>query len=240
MNLRATVPADGRQMVLFSVNLLLAVVLLTGCGTTKTSDPARTATEQLLLSTATDHALATANLKIFANRKVFVDAANFDSYDAKYVVGSIRDVLSRAGALLEDSMTNSDIIVEARSGALSTDSSDSLFGIPSLGVPVPLAGTLQTPQVGIYVAHRQESYAKIALLAFTQQSRSHVYSSGPLEGKSLDQHSRFLFVGWHRTDLPEKQTTAKKTAGQQTWQAQYDLTNMPPLRATNAAPRQSP
>ena len=84
-----------------SVSLgLVATLWLAGCVTNKTTVTARSATEQLLLSTATDHALQDIGLEMFAGRKVFLDATYFDSYDSKYVVGSIRDGLSRAGALL--------------------------------------------------------------------------------------------------------------------------------------------
>ena len=222
----------------FSILGISAALLLAGCTTTKTTDPARAATEQLLLSTAADHALQSADLACFANRKVFLDATYFDSYDSKYVLGTVRDALSRAGALLEENLTNSDIVIEARSGAVSIDSSDSLFGIPTMGLPVPLAGTLQIPEMAFYLSHKQKSFAKIALLAFVRQSRAHVYSSGPLDGKSYDKHSRILFVSWVRTDIPEKQTSQQKSAQYQTWQPQYDLDNARSINVpgTNSAP----
>src|SRR5581483_5601598 len=74
-----------------------------GCTITKMTEPPRSASEQLLLSTAADRAIAKADLRRFADQKVFLDNTNFDSYDPKYVIGSIRDALSRAGALLVSS-----------------------------------------------------------------------------------------------------------------------------------------
>lgn len=216
---------------------IVAAFLLGGCETDKFTEPARSAREQLLLSTAADRALRSASFGIFANQKVFLDAAYFDSYDSKYAVGAIRDALSRAGALLQDNVTNSDIIIEARSGALSIDSSDSFFGISSMAVPVPLAGPLQTPEVAFYKAHRQKSIAKIALLAFARESRAHVYSSGPLDGKSYDKHKRLFFVSWIRTDVPEYQKNEKKSEQDQPWFPQYDPANLP---STNSPAKNSP
>ena len=112
-----------------------------GCTTYEITQPPRATTEQLLLSTATDRALHSVNLGIFSGQKVFLDTTYFDSYDDKYVIGTIRDALSRAGALLVTNANGSDVIIEARSGGLSTDGSTSLVGIPSFGIPVPLAGT---------------------------------------------------------------------------------------------------
>jgi len=212
--------------------------LLGGCVTSKITEPARTATEQLLLSTATDRALQSSGFTIFANRKVFLDAAYFDSYDSKYVIGTIRDALSRAGALLENSATNSEIIIEARSGALSIDSSDTLFGVPTMGVPIPLAGALQIPELAFYKSNKQRSTAKIALLAFAKESGAHIYSSGPLDGKSYHKHFKLLFTSWVRTDIPEKQKSEKKAEQCQSWFPQYDLANLPSTNApmTNLPP----
>lgn len=207
--------------------IIFAMFLLSGCVTNKTTDPARTATEQLLLSTATDRALQSADLEAFANRKVFLDATYFDSYDSKYVIGTIRDALSRAGALLKDNVTNSDIIVEPRSGALSIDNSDLLFGIPNMAVPVPLADPLAIPELAFYKSEKQFSTAKIALLAFAKESGAHVYSSGSLGGESYDKHYKLLFISWVRTDIPEKQKNAKKAKRYQSWFPQYDLMNFP-------------
>jgi hypothetical protein len=139
---------------------------------------------------------------------------------------------------LEDNVTNSDIVVEARSGALATDNSESLFGLPSTGVPIPLTGTIALPEIAFYKADKQRSVAKIALLAFARESHRHVYSSGPLDGKSYDKHFRFLFVAWIRTDVPEKYQNGKKSERYQTWFPQYDDLNLPSTNApaTNAVP----
>jgi hypothetical protein len=222
--------------------LVSATLWLGGCVTNNTTTPARSATEQLLLSTAADRALRSANLDILANRKVFLDATYFDSYDSKYVLGTVRDALSRAGALLQEDAKSSDIIVEARSGALSIDSSDLLFGIPNMGVPIPLAGAVQIPEVAFYKSNKQRSTAKIALLAFARESGAHVYSSGTLDGKSYDKHFKILFISWIRTDVPEKQTFQKKAEQYQTWFPQYDATNLPSANATmtNLPPENPP
>jgi hypothetical protein len=212
-----------------SLVLIIMALWCTSCTTTNTTLPARAATEQLLLSTAADRALKAANLSILANQKVFLDATYFDSYDSKYAIGTIRDALSRAGARLVDTVTNSDIIVEARSGALSIDSSETLFGIPSVGVPVPLAGTTLIPEIAFYKADRQLSTAKIALLAYSNRSRAHIYSSGSLDGKSYDKNYRALFISWVSTDVPELKKHKKNAEKCESWFPQYDRSNVPSI-----------
>jgi len=205
---------------------LLASFFIAGCTTSKTTTTARSATEQLLLSTATDHALLGNGLDSFSGKKVFLDGSYFDSVDSKYVLGSVRDAISRAGAVIVDTASNSDIIIEARSGSLAINQSDTLFGIPSFGVPIPLAGMIQTPEIAFYKSEKQRSYAKFALLALAKPTGAHVYSSGPLDGKSYHMHFRFLFVSWFRTDIPEAAKTKEKEDKLQTWAPQYDLQNI--------------
>lgn len=189
--------------------LALAAIVLTGCTSYEMTNPPRSVTEQLLLSTAADRAINSISLAPFAGKRVFVDGAYYDSYDPKYVLGSIRDALSRAGALLVPAASNSDIIVEARSGGLSIDDSSTLVGMPQSGVPIPLAGTLSIPEIALYKASHQHSIAKLALLAYSAHTSEHFFSSGPMVGKSYNTYYKVLFlIEWTRTDIPEKK--AKK------------------------------
>ena len=185
--------------------LPVLALVLSGCSTATMTNPPRSATEQLLLSTAADRAIASASLPLVDGKKVFVDGTYFDSYDSKYVMGAIRDAFSRSGALLVNDASNSDLTVEARSGALSTDASESLFGVPSTGIPIPLAGVVSIPELAIYKSSRQHTFAKFALLAYETKSREHVYSSGSMLGKSYNKYYKFLgLIQWTTTDIPEK------------------------------------
>tara|TARA_Y100001934_G_scaffold283685_1_gene405576 strand:+ start:3683 stop:4264 length:582 start_codon:yes stop_codon:yes gene_type:complete len=185
---------------------LLFVILATGCVQTRQSEPKRTAVEQLLLSRAADHALSVAELAPLRERKVYVDPQYFDSEDAKYVIGTVRDAISQAGGLLVDKPEDAELIAEPRSGALSIDSGDSLVGLPQLPFPIPFTGTIQSPEVPFYKAQRQFSVAKIAMLVLDAKTRKHVFSTGVLLGKSHHHYYTFLgFFRWISTDLPAKQ-----------------------------------
>ena len=50
-----------------------ALVATTGCGTTRQSNTARTATEQLLISDAVDRTVQQINFKVLAGEPVFFD-----------------------------------------------------------------------------------------------------------------------------------------------------------------------
>ncbi len=185
---------------------VLVLALGTGCVQTRITEPPRSGVEQLLLSTAADRSLRqAASLEIFKDKKTFVDGTYFDSYDKLYVLGSIRQILSESGALLVAEMKEAEIVVEPRSGALSTDSGSSLIGMPSIPMPIPLAGTFQTPELYLMKSQRLDSVAKLALFAIDQKSRQHVYSSGVMVGKARHRYYSFIgFIKITRTDIPEK------------------------------------
>jgi hypothetical protein len=212
----------------FAIAIFTATAFFTGgCASESMTNPPRSATEELLLSTAADRALASVDLRLFAGKKVYVDASFFDSYDSKYVLGTIRDALSREGALLVDDSKSAEVIVEARSGGLSTDSDSSLFGVPALVIPIPFSGPMTIPELAFYKSQPQIAEAKFALLAYANQSREHVFSSGPLAGRAFNKYHKILFISWITTDIPEKQKNKQKAQPYQTWTPQEDLQNLP-------------
>ncbi len=186
--------------------LLLTAALAVGCAHTRQSEPKRTAVEQLLLSRAADIALARADFALLKGKKVYLEEKYFDATDGKYALGAVRDFISLAGGLLVDTAAESEIVVEARSGALSIDSGNSLVGIPDGPLPIPASGTLVTPEAPFYKVDRQYSLAKLALFAYDTKSREHIYSTGTLVGKSHHHNYRFLgLFNWVDSELPEKQ-----------------------------------
>jgi hypothetical protein len=208
--------------------IFTVTVLLTGCISQEETSPPRSATEQLLLSSAADRALTQANLNVFAGQKVYFDFSYFDSYDSKYVEGAIRDAFSRAGALMAEDNKSADVIVEGRAGAYSIDTNSSFIGIPS--IPLPIPGTAEepvTPQLAVYQKLAQISYAKFALLAYSNKTRAHIYSSGSLDASTHNTYKSILFVSWWSTDVPEK-VKPKHKQKYEVWFPQYDIQNMPP------------
>lgn len=174
-----------------------------GCMKTRLTDPKRAAAEQLLLSTAADRAWVEADLAPLSGRKVFVRPEFLETYDQKYVMGTIRAVLSESGALLMDNIKEADVVVEPRSGALSIDSGSTLGGVPSIPLPIPTVATLETPEVAFFKSEKQKAIGKFALLAYERESRQHVTSSSNLVGTAYRNHYQILgFIKLLRSDIP--------------------------------------
>jgi hypothetical protein len=182
----------------------LCLVSVMGCNSLELTKPKRSVAEQLLLSSAADRAVAQVNFTALRDRAVFVDERYFESYDKGYALGCIRQAISESGARLVDADYKADLIVEVRSGALGIDNRGTLFGIPAVTLPIPLAGPVETPEIAFYKSDLSDSTANFALFAYERSSGKHVDSSGALNGNAYFHHYVFLgFFNWRNTDIDQ-------------------------------------
>jgi hypothetical protein len=192
----------GAAKMLRNLAALILAGTATGCHTIRWTEPPRTATEQLLISTAADRALAGADFSWVKGQKVYLEDKYFESYDKGYAVGLIRERLAVEGARLQPAPATADLVVEIRSGALSINTASTLVGIPSAPAPV-VVGTIQTPEVSLYKSQRDDSISKIALFAYRRDTGDFVASSGTMAGGARFHIYDLLGVKWKRTDIPE-------------------------------------
>jgi hypothetical protein len=182
---------------------LLALLLLAGCSTYRESTAARTATEQLLVSTAADKAAEKLALPIPPGSKIFIDATNFDTTaDAKYAVATIHDRLLKAGNKIAADRGSADIVVEVRAGALSEDDHQTLVGIPQFNVPIPLASGLTFPEMALFKVEERQGVAKFAAIAFDAKDGGLVGAAEPAFGYSHRKRWKvLLFFSWITQDI---------------------------------------
>jgi hypothetical protein len=176
------VPLCCPTALLLYCSAVLMLCCTAGCGTTRSSDTNRTATEQLLISDAIDRAVQTLNLQTLAGQSVYLDDTRLgEVVDRNYLVSTLRQHLLASGCSLRAERDQADYIVEARAGAIGTDRNDLLFGVPSMNVPqilpvqpVPAA----IPEVPIAKRRDQRGIAKIAVFAYHRESGTPVWQSG--------------------------------------------------------------
>lgn len=190
-------------MIRIPIIIAVFAAALAACSTQKETSPPRTATEQLLLSTAADRAVKQMALEIPAGKKVFVSTAYFEGVDSKYAVGAVRDRLLKRGVALTDERKEADAIVELRAGALSIDESETLVGIQSFEVPIPLAGPLTLPEIALFKRTERKGVARFAATSYGAKDGRLVDSSEPRSGYSHKMEwIVLLFVSWWTDDLP--------------------------------------
>lgn len=173
---------------LMLVGCLMAFV---GCASSKTSNTARTAKEQMLLSNAVDQSLDKVDFTPMYGQKVFVEEKYLDCVDKAYVIGSIRHRVMRAGGVLMPSIDEADVVMEARSGAVGTDSSESFLGTPEIALP----GMLTIPEIRLAERKTQYGYAKVGLVTYDAKTRKALGDGGLAMAESDDDNWTVFGVG---------------------------------------------
>lgn len=182
----------------------LLAVMQCGCGTVRETLPGRSATEQLLISTAADRAVAGLPSQVFQGKAVFLDTTNLECADKAYVIQRMRAGLRQNGARLVDAKDQAELILEAGSGALSLDKRDSLFGVPSLPLPIPYAGeTLRLPEMPLWKIVTYRGKAKFLFSAVDPASGQQAVELPVCFGNSRESYWWVFIVGPIRSsDLP--------------------------------------
>ena len=170
--------------------LILAMPVVTGCTTSRTTHTARTGLEQLLVSDAVDRTLDQTPLPPLSGRKVYVEEKYLDSVDKNYVVGALRQRVLRQGGHLTDKKEDSEITIEVCAGAVGTDSTESYLGAPGLTVPgLPV----ELPEVRIFERSSQYGTAKLNLVAYATATGELLHDAGQSLARSDE--SRWSFMG---------------------------------------------
>ncbi len=196
-----------------------------GCTSTKTSNTARTATEQMLISNAVDQSLAKVDFSSLAGKKVLVEEKYLDSViDKGYIISSVRHHVLHVGGQLAAKPEEADIILEMRSGGVGTDNSDSFLGMPGVTLP----GMVSLPDVKLITRTRQSAFAKLGIvaidakthqelngggvsLAMSDDNNWYVMGVGPYRQGSMEKEVKnSLNVGWSAMDAPLPNTVAFK------------------------------
>lgn len=176
----------------------IAILLATlgGCSSTRTTNTSRTATEQILLSAAIDRSLSNVSFDQLRSQRVFIDDKYLDSVDKAYLMGTLRHRTLAAGGLLAASADDADVVLEARSGGIGTDTEESFVGIPSIGVP---GMAISIPDIKLISRNTQLGSAKIGLIAFNPKTGAAVGLGGQSSALTKNDDMYILGMGPYRS-----------------------------------------
>ncbi len=180
----------------------LILPMLAACSSLKETDTGRTATEQMLHSTAADRAAQQLALAIPPDTAVFVDERYVEGQDSKYAVAAIRDRILRRGARLVEERGQAEMAVELRLGALAIDDNNTLFGMPDFGVPIPLAGNVNLPEIPLFKKRTRQGVIKLAATTLDVKTGSLVQAGDPVYGfAQKTDWGLLIFFSWSDNDL---------------------------------------
>lgn len=183
--------------------MVTALLVLAACTTRPEVNPDRSATEQLLISTAADRAAAQLAFPLPTSSKVYLQSANLDDVDGKYAIAAVTEQLLRHGMLLVSERKQADYVALLRSGALSIDKTQTLVGLQSFDVPVPLSsGSLGVPEIALYKSDEQKGVAKFTLSLLTAHEGRLVALGIPQFGfATTSKNTALIFFNWEQQDI---------------------------------------
>lgn len=182
---------------------LCSIAFLAGCGSTTT----RTATEQLLMSDAVDQAISQIDFQSLRGQKVFLDTLYLHSVkgvgfvNSEYIISSLRQQLTAASCLIQDTRESADIIVEPRVGALGTDGHEVVYGIPQANSLTSAASMFSSsplpalPELSFGKSNAQSGIAKVIVFAYDRESRTPIWQSGIAKAESTSSNTWYLGAG---------------------------------------------
>ncbi|MBK1698761.1 DUF6655 family protein [Rhodovibrio salinarum] len=183
--------ATAARAVVFA----LLALMIAGCTDIRRTEPERGANEQLLLSTAADEAIKRMEFSLDDGSRVYLDGRYFDSYDRAYAVGALRSALLAQGAHLVSNRGDAEVIVEVRSGALSTTRRDFLVGFPAIEIPVPTTTSLETPELALWKELDRTGIAKFAATVYHADGGL-IREVGPVYGLSWLDRNHIVGIAW--------------------------------------------
>jgi hypothetical protein len=176
-----------------------------GCATIRTTDPARTATEQFLLTGAASRAAEQLSVDALRDRIVFVDTTTItpgaQTQEVTYLIAEVRAKLLASGVRLTGARDKAEVVLEVRSGGIGIDRLEFLLGIPAVyvGNATAAAGApnipASTPELALLKSTRQRGFASVAFVAYWANSGELIAMSGPFVGRTLREDFWFFGVG---------------------------------------------
>lgn len=183
---------------------LLALTLLTAaCASTSETNPARTATEQLLIARAADRAVEGLTLPIPAGSRIYVDDAFFRAENAPYAISAIRAALSDAGYALAQSKAESDAVFELRAGALSLEQMRRVFGLPEMRVPINDSfNVVSIPELSVYSRRDRVGVAEFSGFLYEPKTGAPLGAVLPMTGQfRIRSHKLLMIVAWGQQSI---------------------------------------
>lgn len=191
--LRPFFPRPFVSSLRFAAPLALASTALLGCGTTKFSDTGRTATEQLLISSAMEDVVDEYDYSRLAGLKIHIKIAN-STTDSDYLKSLVRQQLAANGAFVRDAIDDADYVLEVAPGAVGTNRYELMYGIPETSIPAigTVTSATSIPEFALIKRTDQKAQVKLNMWAYNKTTGAIIWQSG-VQTKSSNIRDRWIF-----------------------------------------------
>jgi len=167
-----------------------------GCGTTRLTDTARSASEEMLLSHSIDQSVGQLNLQVLAGQAVYLDTTNLGDVNCRgYLTGALRQHLLASGARLVCAPEQAEVVVEARAGSVATTRHETMVGVPETTVPSVFGFSGTIPELAIVKQAIHIGVTKVGVFAYRADSGMGIWQSGMRENQSISKSKWLLGTG---------------------------------------------
>ncbi|MCA9035968.1 MAG: hypothetical protein KDA91_12610 [Planctomycetaceae bacterium] len=187
-----------------STLVMLLMAAIAGCGTAVQ----RSGTEQLLLSDSVDRAVDQLDLSPLAGKRVYLDTEYMKAIkgnmfvNSEYIASAMRQKMTMSGCLIQTDKNAADYVLEARIGALGSDSMEVTYGIPSSN-GIGQAATAITgfpsiaaiPEISVGKRNASIGVSKVMVYAYHRETGIPVWQSGDAIARSNATDSWMFGIG---------------------------------------------
>jgi hypothetical protein len=172
----------------------------------------RTAVEQALITQASSEAICSFKFDELQGRKFILVADELiqnnrsedklENRDLPFILSRLTNHLLEAGMELATDYSQAEVSFHPRIDYAQIDDSDFLIGMPTIPLPVPGVGTVETPEMALFGNSTQYGRAKFSLYGVDRKTGKLIFNqeTEPSQ-KHYSRWSALLIFGWRTTNL---------------------------------------
>ena len=155
----------GLPQIVLALGIAATTALFSGCSDPMTSNTARTAVEQFLLSDCIEQATDQMKFTSYRGKKAFMDYAYLaPQVDKAVVQGMVERRLAESGVVVVADKKAADIIIQVVCPVLATDQTKFLIGTPSLPIPVPDTSIqIVIPEIPLFLKLTRKGFGQFSV-----------------------------------------------------------------------------
>ena len=187
--------------------IALSSWMFCGCSDPMTSNTARTAVEQFLLSDCVEQATDQMNFSVYKGKKAFLDYTYLaPQVDKPVVQGMVERRLAESGVIVVADKKAADIVIQLVCPVLATDMSKFLIGTPPLPIPVPDTSIqIVVPEIPIFLKLTRKGFGRFSVNILKAADMSPIEIQKGINTRSEFVNWALLLIPWtsHNMELDE-------------------------------------